>query len=402
MDADDFQELYKLLRGSRAAIAVLDARALFSESKMVDALEKLAHAKQIFVEGRSRLLKQDAEQQVDPKSKDADKQIKKLKRKQEKLLKCVEAFDELLPALQKLADRERSRAKRQESAKQKPTQPKRAESDQTDASQMASGETVARPSEISKEFVAAYRRAEGDDRLDVVNERFGFRAVSSEADIHGNALYYIHTGEQSLLVRTSEIEPKATTVGVVSAVDDRPIQRISRDAFLKLGTGRQLVLLTRKATEDGDDAESGGEGATTDGSGTGSAIEVGNEGHQNVLDMGAFGQLLSAAQRSGMVSGADQIAHVRDREFRLGKYDLAFQAIDALYGRFSASASQRTQRLSREDAEIGAGRIKISPKDLQAKRARDRQQTQEIERANRRFQVVLEGLRILMNRETAD
>ena len=124
--------------------------------------------------------------------------------------------------------------------------------------------------------------------------------------------------------------------------------------------------------------------------------EVG-KGEPKVLDSGAFGQLLSAAQRSQLVSGADQIGHVRDREFRMGKYEHAFQAIDSIFARFSASASQRTQQLSHEDAEIAAGRIKISPKDLQAKRTRDRMQTQEIERAKRRFQVVLEGLRILMN-----
>ena len=120
-------------------------------------------------------------------------------------------------------------------------------------------------------------------------------------------------------------------------------------------------------------------------------------GESSILDSGAFSQLLSAAQRSGLVSGADQIGHVRDREFRKGHYDQAFQAINSIFSRFTASAGQRTQQLSREDAEIAAGRIKISPKDLQAKRSRDRMQTQEIDRAQRRFQVVLEGLRILMN-----
>ena len=84
----------------------------------------------------------------------------------------------------------------------------------------------------------------------------------------------------------------------------------------------------------------------------------------------------------------------------MGNYDLAFQTIDAMFARFMASSGQRAQSLAREDAEIAAGRIKISPKDLQAKRARDRSQTQEIDRAKRRFQVVLEGLRVLMNTES--
>ena len=40
MDADDFQDLYKLLRGSRCAVAVLDARALFVERKMARATSR--------------------------------------------------------------------------------------------------------------------------------------------------------------------------------------------------------------------------------------------------------------------------------------------------------------------------------------------------------------------------
>ena len=95
--------------------------------------------------------------------------------------------------------------------------------------------------------------------------------------------------------------------------------------------------------------------------------------------------------------GADQIAHVRDREFRKGNYDLALQAIEGIFSKFSAGAAARTQRLKQEDADIAAGRIKISPKDLQAKRQRDRAQDQAVERARSRFNRVLDGLRILMN-----
>jgi hypothetical protein len=40
----------------------------------------------------------------------------------------------------------------------------------------------------------------------------------------------------------------------------------------------------------------------------------------------------------------------------------------------------------------------MSPKELQAKRLRDNQQTQHIERARTRFSRVLEGLRTLVHR----
>jgi hypothetical protein len=385
MDADDFQNLYKMLRGSRSALAVLDARAFYSDHKMVEAHEKLSYARDLFLESRSRLLKQDVEDQVDPKAKDADKQIKKLKRKQEKLLKTVEVFEELMPTLEKLASRERQRLAQEASTA--------AETDEAAASESVESETdpaIARPTAISPDFVDAFANAVGDERLDLINDRFGFREVQSESDIHADALYFIHTGDQSLLVRTPAIEESAAILAVVNAVDDRPVKPFSREAFLKLGARRKMVLLTTRQAEGGEsDPESGGDQPS----------DREQASDQSVLDMGAFSQLLSAAQRSGLVSGADQIGHVRDREFRMGKYDRAFQMIEAIYGRFMASSSHRAQQLSREDAEIGAGRIKISPKDLLAKRARDRQQTREIDRANRRFQVVLEGLRILMNRE---
>ena len=43
MDVDDFQELYKFLRGSRTATPVLDARALFLDNKFVEGLVELIH-----------------------------------------------------------------------------------------------------------------------------------------------------------------------------------------------------------------------------------------------------------------------------------------------------------------------------------------------------------------------
>ncbi len=120
MDADDFQDLYKLLRGSRSAMAVLDARALYLEKKMAESLAKLVHARDSFVESRSRLLKQDVEKQVDAKAKDADLQIKKLKRKQDKVLETVKGFDELLPALEKLVEREKARQAKQAASHPEP------------------------------------------------------------------------------------------------------------------------------------------------------------------------------------------------------------------------------------------------------------------------------------------
>lgn len=391
MNADDFQGLYKLLRGSKSAMPVLDAKALYSDRQMVAALEKLNYARDAFLESRSRLLKQDVEQQVDKKAKDADRQIKKLKRKQDKLLEIVKGFDELISQLQKLADRERERDEKREAAAQAEAE---AKDEQERRDQVHAN--AASADDVSDEFSRAFARVKGDERLDVVAERFGFCQVESEHELLGERLYLIQAGSKNYLVRTPPADEMSEHVAVVNVIDDRPIKPFSREDFLKLGTRRKMVLLMRKEGVDYSPSES-----TSAGPGEGVDPDVDSEPvdpeSQNVLDMGAFSQLLMSAQRCGLVPGADQIGHVRDREFRKGQYDLAFQAIDSLFSRFTAAASQRNQQLIREDADIASGRVKISPKDLQAKRSRDRAQTQEVERAKRRFQVVLEGLRVLMN-----
>ncbi len=277
---------------------------------------------------------------------------------------------------------------------------------------------VARAEDVSQAFVKLFQSAQndellGDQLLDVINDEFGFREVQSEQDILGDALYYIQTSKRRLLALTPATKEMADTITLTSAIDGEPIKPLSRKAFLKLGTRRKMVLLTKRVNQLEDDAVQF-DTIQMDAAGTDTSpedatdaspeddLQEADNGEPRILDIGAFSQLLSAAQRSGLVPGADQIGHVRDREFRLGKYEHAFQAINSIFTRFTASANQRTQQLAREDAEIAAGRIKISPKNLQAKRTRDRMQTQEIDRANRRFQVVIEGLRILMNTTGGD
>ncbi|MCP4888383.1 MAG: hypothetical protein GY904_17430 [Planctomycetaceae bacterium] len=394
MNVDDFQDLYKLLRGSKSAMPVLDAKALYQERKMVAATEKLAYARETFLESRSRLIKQDVEKQVDKKAKDADRQIKKLKRKQEKLLDVVKAFDELLPQLEKSAERERQRDEKKEAAA-------KLEKRQQRRNQLIA--KLARRCDLPDGFALAFSNADGDQQLDLVWEHFRFEEVKADEDIFGESLYLIRTDQQSFLVCTPSEDQIASSFVVASVVDDRKIKPFSRSEFLELGTRSKMVLLIRNPERQVLDREPVKEESEHDGNAEiKPGVAADESAEVRVMDMGTFSQLLTSAQRCGLVPGADQIGHVRDREFRKGQYDLAFQTIDSLFTRFSAAASQRTQRLAKEDADISSGRIKISPKDLQAKRSRDRTEGQEVERAKRRFQVVLEGLRVLMNSKESD
>lgn len=117
-----------------------------------------------------------------------------------------------------------------------------------------------------------------------------------------------------------------------------------------------------------------------------------------IIDIGAFSQLIDSAQRSGLVPGIATLIQVRDCEFRLGRHLQALQLIETQFQGFVGRASQRAQRLAREEADIASGRLRLSPKELQAKRLRDGQQTQHVERARTKFQRVLEGLRTIVQR----
>ena len=125
-------------------------------------------------------------------------------------------------------------------------------------------------------------------------------------------------------------------------------------------------------------------------------VEAGER--DQILDVGTFSQLIDAAQRTGLVPGIATIIQVRDCEFRLGRYQQALQLMESQLQGFVGRATQRVQQMAREDLDIASGRIRMSPRELQAKRQRDRQQTQAIERARTRFSRVVDGLRTLVKR----
>jgi hypothetical protein len=121
-----------------------------------------------------------------------------------------------------------------------------------------------------------------------------------------------------------------------------------------------------------------------------------------ILDMGAFTQLLDAAQRSGILPSSGMIIQVRDCEYRLGRYNKGLQMMETLFTSFVGAEIQRHQRLQREEIEIASGRKKMSLNELQAKRIKDNQDSQSIDRAKVRFQRVLEGMRGLLPLERSE
>ena len=113
------------------------------------------------------------------------------------------------------------------------------------------------------------------------------------------------------------------------------------------------------------------------------------------IDVGAFTQLLTAAQQCGMLANADAILTARDREFRLGRYQRAFDVIEGLYLQMNAQVARRQGDLLRQEMQYKSGVLKMSPREWQVRQRQETEKTQKIEWARRQFSRVLDGLRVL-------
>jgi hypothetical protein len=236
-------------------------------------------------------------------------------------------------------------------------------------------------------------------RQDAIERHCDVLPIELASDIaNGELLLAISDGKQYILCAgTPAIEDGR--LHVTSAMDGSPLKALPLEKVaLSIHRSKlhRLVLLP-EATEPATSAFAAPELRATDPPEYVSKISV--EQRDQILDSGAFSQLVDAAQRSGIVPGIGIIIQVRDCEFRLGKYHQALQLIESLLSAFVGSATQRSQRLKREEQDIASGRVKMSPKDLQAKRARDNKATENVERARMKFTRVLEGIRAIIQLE---
>ncbi|MCC6125192.1 MAG: hypothetical protein IT426_09540 [Pirellulales bacterium] len=116
-----------------------------------------------------------------------------------------------------------------------------------------------------------------------------------------------------------------------------------------------------------------------------------------IINKGSFTQLQTAAQATGLLPNADAIGFIRDHEFRIEKYQEAFDRIEGLFIHLRTAADQRLQRLRQEEMSYKSGALKMSPKQWLAKQRRDTAQTQGILRALRYFTKIMDGLRLLQS-----
>ena len=364
-----------LVQGAPYANTVLDAKASLHQQDLDSVLDLIESARERYEQAHRRILRRELGD-IDELSKSDQPEARRLKQRQDRCHSVLAAFEEVIDTLGRMIRLRGSGKPLQESE----------EDEQADSTV----KSLLRPSSAFRLAYTAVRTPE--QQALAIATHFLVRTVDSPDDLETGALYFFYGQENTYLVILSSGESGQKTLPLQLALSGQQLKPISRTRFLESGRRRKLLRLVPRQPGDQQQPDalnllSGGKQEEDS-----RAAPRGAE----ILDMGAFSQLHDAAMRSGLVPNADSITHARDREFRLGEYQKAFQLIEGLFGKFTAAAIQRDQRLRREDVDIASGRKKMSPKALMEKRARDTADTQRINRARGRFLRVLEGLRVLM------
>ncbi len=466
---EEFDELYKQLRGSRCASMVLDARVKFLDGDLTDAAKILESVQETFKELRWSTLNQAADI-PDPKQRAAlDKDARLQIRRKEKTFETLEQLNALQTSLQKQIARQQRKSpsaaattENAATATAPPAAPppaivppsieKESLSAPVPKTVPVSSTTMPPPTptetappiagkmppspprpapveELPQALISKLGRETGTpERLLILGDFFDFGFIDDNHSVSVGAYYFVAvSSEHNFFVVAGDPPIIDESVNLYLAVEGQKIKPFALTKFRNYGRDGKITWLKPKKTNLKSTLSSIAEGEITKQVNTEpipnseqpieeSASKFVDSNSQQaeateeiaggldaaerdtILDMGAFSQLAEAAQRTGIVPGVSTIIQLRDCEFRLGRYQQALQTMEGIFGAFTGAAQNRTQRLAREDAEIASGKLKISPKDLQAKRIRDNTTNDAIDRARGRFMRVLDGLRLVIHR----
>ena len=370
---EDLEELYLLVQGAPYANSVIDARMSLAQKDLATTLNLLESARERYRQSHRKTLRQDIGE-VDEGKKGAKEKARRLKQQQDRCRHVLEAFDDIVAILERMI---KLRAGGKEAT------------DLTGAKAATTRLLLQPGSDFRREYETA---SSSRLQLATIRRYFDVRRVSSSHDVIVDELYFLRGKEHTYLIQIQDVTPGGDKMPIQLALSGQLMKPISKQKLLDLGNRRTLLRLVPKQQDSVDDSSNTHEILSESRDDSDAEPQ-----RSEVLDIGSFTQLLDAAERSGLVTNAGLIAHVRDREFRRKDYQKAFQVIEGLFGKFSAAATQRDQRLRRENLDIASGKVRMSPKQLMEKRARDVAETQCVDRARNRFLRVLEGLRVLMH-----
>ena len=219
------------------------------------------------------------------------------------------------------------------------------------------------------------------------------------------------TGElyRRMHLQTIKLDPEKAGGGKKEVQKLRDKQAKIKDVLERFdGLGRQLEKMARLQPDKSKDSVSARPRSETKPGnaprvseeapayGAEDAVEQKKDVASHIIDMGSFSQLQTAAQLTGLVPNADVIGFVRDHEFRTGKYQAAFERIDAVFMQIRSEAEQRLRKLRQDELHYKSGILKMSPKQWMIKQQTDTAQTQKIDRTLRYFARILDGLRIMI------
>jgi|GEM_PF-1429812 len=381
-----FDDLYRLLRGSRCASPLLSARTLFDSGNVAESIAELKKIRHTYQESRKNTLATEFDD-----SNPADKESKQLLKRQSKAVDAIGQMDGLVSML----------------TLQIPQVQKPNTTAPTAAPKSIETHRISSPSDqLDNDLRQKLPLATTDaDVRRVLSQHCNLTMVADDHELHAGERFVIFSNGLGYIVEVDEPPLENNSVRILTWLDRKrmlpiPLSKWNKSAskskVLKLEPfAREAVPTIAVPTIPVPAFSSKLPGTDRSGENSDTAER------DKILDVGAFSQLLDAAQRSGIVPGSGVIIQVRDCEFRLGRFNKGLQMMETLYTTFIGAESQRNQRLQREEAEIASGRKKISPKDLLAKRAQDNQTTQVVDRTKVRFQRVLEGLRGLLHLEKA-
>jgi hypothetical protein len=367
---ESFDELYRQLRGSRCANSMLEARSLYENGQIGESISAIKKIQQSYENSRKATLAAELDN-IHP----ADRDAHQLKKRQEKTVGAIELMNELLALL---AIRER-RVQAQ------------ATISKSERTAIQGTSFPLQPIDVDQALKAKLSVPNSESATKaILEEHYLLTPVPDSHTFAANERFVVLSDGRAHVVVLDDPPLVDDAIRMKNWVEGTRLLPVPMDKFHRSAArGRILRLLDKPAVTVASEPET-------------ERIVSDTAERDRILDMGAFTQLLDAAQRSGIVPGSGVIIQVRDCEYRLGKYNKALQMMESLYTSFIASETQRAQRLQREEADIASGRKKMSPRELQAKRAMDNQNNQAIERAKVRFQRVLEGIRGLLPMETPE
>jgi hypothetical protein len=238
--------------------------------------------------------------------------------------------------------------------------------------------------------------ADCEEKLAALRRHFELKAISEPGDLPPGVLCAVRKGDELYLVEIGPLTDDRRTVELRLQFSARHAKPASLAALVELGRSGSLHRLEPKASEkppqDSAPNLSNPEPITTHEAPSTAEADSTNWAAQSI-DLTSFSRLTSLAQSCGMVPNVDNIANVRDAEFRAGHYLAAFYNIERMYTALNTAAQQRQQQLRREETAHRSGRLNMSPREWQQKVARDTAKSQSIDRALGQFRKVMAGLR---------